>query len=165
MSASCTLICPEIDFAGVLSILNENPQVKLQVEGPNAQWDRLIVSIPQGSLKLSSLYEAKDAQKYSSIGLGLYNFVNVSPTDDAKLQEFLKAAVFNAPFIIGVVAEPGFEDMDVFRCLADVTQALDALIFSGSALLAPTGHPLLDDEGQGDFLPSERLVQRFSKLW
>jgi len=165
VSATCTLICPSIDFDGVLATLRRDPQAKLAIEGSPAQWDRIIVSIPAGELKLSSLYESRDEQKFLGIGKGLYGFVNMSPNDDADLNDFLKASVINAPFLIGVVAEPGFEVMDVFRCLANVALALDALIFSGSALLAPSGHLVLDDEGQSDVWPSEQVVDHFQNLW
>lgn len=159
---SCTLVCPAADFVTVVEVLEETAGVPLVIDGPREAWRSIELVRPSGRLRLTSLTADTDPEKYRRICLGTSSFFRIIERGPAGLRRFLIDASLAAPLFIGVVADPPFsEEDDRLDCLFATAVWMHALVFTGSGMLAPTGHLLLDAEGRSEVSVDPDTAARF----
>lgn len=163
--ATCTIVCPEIDHEAFLEGLTEVGPGPPLVVGDHARWHSIELEFPSSRLRFTSLTEAEVRDKFDRTSLGLSNFFRIIQGGPERIREFLIHAALAAPWLIGVVADPGFSDDEGhFDCLFAMTAWLPALIFNGSGMLDPTGHLLLDAEGNSEADLDPNLEARFRAI-
>jgi hypothetical protein len=163
--SNCTLICPRADFRTVVDLLEENAGVSPRVEGPPDRWRRVELVFPSSRLRFTSLTEEGDPEKFDRVGLGLANFARIVEDGPPATRQFIIDAAMHAPLLIGVVGEPEFSDEDGHLDLIHLTAVwLHALIYTGSALLNPTGHLLLNAVGASEQDVAPDVAHAFQSL-
>jgi hypothetical protein len=102
---------------------------------------------------LTSLVQHEPGDRFSTLVLGMYNFFRTIDTDAQGNKRYVLDRVGNAELMIGVVADPECSETDPrLDCLWAVTEALDAVVFNGDAMLNLEGNRILSRNGEHDVL-------------
>lgn len=153
MSSACTLICPSKRFSEAINAISVVFQDNYDVQGETQSWRRIEVRLPQSLIAFTSLIREKPGDQFSKIILSMHNFFRQIKTTAKANKQFVLSRVVNAEMLIGVIAEPAFIEKDKhFDCIWTLADRLDAIVFSGEAMLDAQGVRLLSQTGEADFI-------------
>ncbi|HVZ41159.1 MAG TPA: hypothetical protein VHI13_17905 [Candidatus Kapabacteria bacterium] len=145
MSDFCTIVSPVIDHARIRSVLGSHGTADIVVTGSDQAWTSIVLRTDAATLTLNSMIRVEPGDQFSTILLGLYNFVRTQPASDPAAKDRLQQQIVDAELLIGVVADPSFEaDETLADLVFEIAEDLGALIFTGSALLSGNGDVLIE---------------------
>ncbi len=144
MARSCTLICPtnEFDLEEVLAKRAKNADSR-----ETKAAGTLVVRLGDVSLKFTVKQRKRPGDTFSHLILGFGTHFRDVRTKAKNNKKFVLQAIMNAKALIGVVANPHFNEK-TDEVVLGLAQALDALIFTGDALLHGNGQVVLDKKGK-----------------
>ncbi len=151
MGSACTLVCPIEAYSDVFATLENSSTSELIVQGRPDSWKQIEIRSPGSLIAFTSLVREKPGDEYSKLILSMHNFFRRIGTEANKNQRFVLECIANAKMLIGVVAEPAFSEDDWhFNCIWPIAEHLNAIVFSGEAMLNAKGERLLDKIGEAD---------------
>lgn len=153
MASALTIVCPEMGYRTVADVSRTCRPHGFALEGEAELWDRLTLRFTEGDLVLSSLVRQNPGDRFSKLVLSMHNFFRTVDTDATANQKFVLGQIENAKLMIGVVATPEFASVDSrLDCLWRISEALNAVIFNGDAILDLHGQCILSKAGEYDVL-------------
>jgi hypothetical protein len=106
MADHCTIFCAKECGAEVTSAIRGRPDVV--ISGPADCWETIVVRASESVLTFTSLRFSKPQDKFSKIVLGAVNLARKGAP--GPVREEVIERIGKARLIIGVTAEPEFED-------------------------------------------------------
>jgi hypothetical protein len=147
MSSACTLICPSDDRVAALDAI-ETHRKATRISGSRSKWTSARFKSPGGTLTFNCLLRVKPGDEFSGLVLGFHNHFNQISTKAKANKQFVLDRILDAGMMIGVVGDPEFIEADGhFDTIWSASEKLDALVFTGSAMLNGKGETLLDEDG------------------
>jgi hypothetical protein len=149
MSFACTLVSPIRGYAEALEAIRGSNLGELAIQGDLRTWKRIEIQILGGVLAFTSLVRKKPGDKFSKLTLSMHSFFRNVETDATGSKEFVLKRIADAEMFIGVVANDLREEGSL-DCIWAVAECLNAIVFSGEAMLNARGERLLDQTGMSD---------------
>ena len=144
MSQACTLICSSNKFS-LSDLLKKFVSDAECMEERSA--DVVVVSVDDVTIKFTVKKRKRPGDEYSHLILSFGTHFRDVRTKAKKNKQLILQAIMHAEALIGVVADPGFDER-TDGVLLGLAQSLDALIFTGAALLNGKGELVLDNKGK-----------------
>jgi len=121
------------------------------VSGNDADWSTIQIKTPAASLTLNREIQHEPGDRFSRMVLGMHNYFRVVKTPMEATQSDVLSRVANMAMAIGVVAEPELvEEAHHHDCIFGIAAALNAIIWTGNAVINADGKMILDADGNSD---------------
>ncbi len=154
MQDAATIIATRDGYAEVKDVITSLlPAARLQ--GEVSSWKTITAEVESGTIVFNSLSYTGPMDRFSRIWLPISSRFDQVRTKNKNAKEralnTLNQCLNQRKLLIGVTAAPAFEaDPRFSQCLAAVAEAVGGLIFTGEALVEPSGRLILDFKGHSD---------------
>ena len=145
MSESCTLFCRVIsdDFESFSKRLTLLDATAIERDD-DVRWSRITCQTPGGSVEFSRLFFTEVADKFARLRWTTIVKVNGKKEDFPEAAKRVDDHLEHTEMIIGIVAEPGFDELDRLpELIGFLAVEFDALIFNGSRFMDFGGNEVL----------------------
>lgn len=142
MADSCTIYSSQDDRLAAVCDALQALGCRLEIIGPKAKWQRLIVRNGALVLTLTSLFRGVPQDRFSLMILGTHNAVRMlKNVEEADMRAFAHR-VLETKVIVGVVGDPSFDEFAA-DCITTVARALDGFVFNGQEFMNANGEYIL----------------------
>ncbi len=156
MSSACTLLCPSKDYAAALDAVETHLKAA-HLDGSRSHWASACLEFPSSTLTFNTLVRLEPGDEFSKLVFSLNNFFEKIATSANANKQVVLHRISKVGMFIGIVGEPQFaEDEGHFDSIWSAAEKLDALVFTGEAILNAKGEKLLDQSGAFDVECSTR---------
>lgn len=145
MSESCTLYCKVMsdDVESFIKRLDILAPSTIEQDGAD-RWATIVCTTRQGTVNFNRLFFTQVADRFAKLRwttiVKVQRKLESHPEEAKKVDDHLE----HTEMIIGVVAEPGFDDIDKLSELIGILALeFDALIFNGSEFMDFDGSHIL----------------------
>lgn len=145
--ATCTIISPVIDYAGIVRALR-SLRSNIQVVGDENRWSQILIYGARSTLSISPIEGQFAGDQFSQVVKGIYQQFAAVNTTGAQNKQMALGTIQSSRLALGVTATPAFtEDDGHFQCLHAIARQLNGLIFTGIALVDGDGRMVLNVNG------------------
>jgi hypothetical protein len=145
----CTLFCRRDEPSAVVTILENELGAITTFEGAPENWAAAVFACGKSSIRVVRTVRLQPGDKVSKTLLGLTNWLERVAVRHPYATSLAVKRVLQTSCMMGLTGTPEFsEELGHFDAIFSLAEALDALIWNGSALLLPDGDILIDVGGE-----------------
>lgn len=147
----CTLFCRRDEPSAVATILGQELEAITTFEGVPENWAAANFAYGKSSIRAVRTVRLHPGDKVSKTLLGLTNWLERVAVRHPYATPLAVKRVLQTSCMVGLTGTPEFsEEAGHFDVIFRLADALDAIIWNGSALLLPNGDVLIDVDGESE---------------